>query len=179
MWTACWQAGFRRSDRFGRLRSYVRPLVRHRTAGHDIRQPWSLSLRRAWELVTNVGVSWAFVATMSFITSLRLPISSKMKRLSWKALSSGLGIQFGSEAFAGDIIADAILASLLARATATTRSGFLALMATIHSAKALLCLWATRNTDVHPTTSILRRYRLPFLVMAPSLSLPPLDAGSA
>src|SRR5271163_1391586 len=68
MWTASWQAGFRRSDRFGRLRSYVRPLVRHRTAGpDDIRQPWSLSLRRAWELVTDVGVSWAFVATVSFI----------------------------------------------------------------------------------------------------------------
>lgn len=59
------------------------------------------------------------------------------------------------------IIAQAILANLLAKATATTRSGFLALMATIHSAKAPLYLWATRNTDVHPTTSILRRYRLP------------------
>src|SRR5208337_359017 len=67
-----------------------------------------------------------------------------------------------------------ILASLLARATATMRSGFLALMATIHSAKAPLYLWAARNTDVHPTTSILRRYRLPFLVTPPSFSLPPL-----
>ena len=38
------------------------------------------------------------------------------------------------------IIAQAILASLLAKATATTRSGFLALMATIHSAMAPLYL---------------------------------------
>src|SRR5271165_5741831 len=39
-----------------------------------------------------------------------------------------------------DIIAQAILASLLASATATTRSGFLARIATIHSARAPLCL---------------------------------------
>src|ERR1700689_3102607 len=142
MWTACWQASFRRSDRFGRLRSYVRPLVRHRTAGpDDIRQPWSLSLRRAWELGPGVGGSWALGAAVSVITSLRLPISSKMKRLSWKAVSSGLGIQFGSEAFAGRHHRRRDSGQLVGQATATTRSGFLALMATIHSAKAPLCLW--------------------------------------
>jgi len=36
-------------------------------------------------------------------------------------------------------------------------------------------LAATRSTEVHPTTSILRKYRLPFLVMTPSFSLPPLE----
>src|SRR5271166_3835892 len=63
-----------------------------------------------------------------------------------------------------DMIAQHILASLLANATAT-----------IHSAREPLYLWATRRTEVQPTTSILRRYRLPFLVMAPSFSLPPLE----
>src|SRR5271166_4520760 len=74
-----------------------------------------------------------------------------------------------------DMIAQHILASLLANATATSRSGFLARIATIHSAREPLYLWATRRTEVQPTTSILRRYRLPFLVIAPSFSLPPLE----
>ena len=79
----------------------------------------------------------------------------KLKRRSWKSplFRPWYTVRFGRLSPV-DIIAHAILASLLARATATTRSGFLALMATIHSAKAPLCLWATRNTDVHPTTSI-------------------------
>ena len=85
MWTASWQAVFDALIALVGCGHMSGLLVRYRTAGpDDIRQPWSLSLRRALELVTAVGVSWAFVATVSFITSLRLPISSKLKRLSWK-----------------------------------------------------------------------------------------------
>src|SRR5271155_5867757 len=73
------------------------------------------------------------------------------------------------------MIAQQIRASLLARATATTRSGLFFLIAAIQSAKPPLYLAATRGAEVQPTTSILRKYRLPFLVMAPSLSLPPLE----
>src|SRR5271168_1886959 len=73
------------------------------------------------------------------------------------------------------MIAQQILASLLASATATRRSGFLARNAAIHSARAPLRLPATRSADVQPTTSIFRMYRLPCLVMAPSFSLPPLE----
>ena len=117
--------------------------------------------------MADVRVSWTFVATVSFITSLRLPIPSKLKRLSRRALYRQAFVESSvRKASPVDIIAQAILASLFARATATMRSGFLALMATIHSARAPLYLWATRKTDVHPTTSILRRYRLPFLVIA-------------
>jgi Transposase zinc-binding domain/Putative transposase len=54
-------SGFRRSDRFGRLRSYVRPVGADRTAGpDDIRQSWSLSLRRArgsWRMSGCPGLS--------------------------------------------------------------------------------------------------------------------------
>ena len=46
-----------------------------------------------------------------------------------------------------DMIAQHILASLLANATATTRSGFLARIATIHSAREPLYLWAADSDE--------------------------------
>jgi hypothetical protein len=73
------------------------------------------------------------------------------------------------------MIAQQIRAILLAKATAACRSGFLAFIATIHSARAPLYFAATRSTEVQPTTSILRKYRLPILVMEPSFSLPPVE----
>src|SRR5580658_962381 len=73
------------------------------------------------------------------------------------------------------MIAQQILASLLASATATRRSGFLARSAAIESARGPLRLRAKRSTAVEPTTSNLRIYRLPCLVTAPSLALPPLE----
>lgn len=73
------------------------------------------------------------------------------------------------------MIAQQILASLLASATATRRSGFLARNAAIESARGPLRLPAKRSTAVEPTTSNLRIYRLPCLVIAPSLALPPLE----
>jgi hypothetical protein len=73
------------------------------------------------------------------------------------------------------MIAQQILASLLASATATRRSGFLARNAAIQAARAPLRLPATRSAEAHPTTSIFRRYRSPCLVMAPSFSLPPVE----
>ncbi len=96
------------------------------------------------------------------------------QRRSWKALSSGLGIQFGSELSPVDIIAHAF-GQLVGQGDRDDALRLPGPHGDDPFGQGAFGLWATRNTDVHPTTSILRRYRLPFLVMAPSLSLPPLE----
>ena len=66
-----WQALFLRFERFGRLRSYVRPVdAEHMSAGLDeVRRPGSLSCERALRSWRLAGCSWSSVATVSFITS--------------------------------------------------------------------------------------------------------------
>ena len=71
------------------------------------------------------------------------------------------------------MIAQTIRASLLARATAATLNGLRALIALSQSPTAPLCRCATFNNDVAPRTKSRRSARLPFLVIGPSLVLPP------
>src|ERR1700710_2976005 len=101
------------------------------TAGPDeIRLPWSLSLRRALRLLTVSGCPWLFAAAVSVITSFLLfklePANSCRMLLGtarWAQALTYVAVRNPSPVV---MIAQQILASLLARATATSRSGFLA-----------------------------------------------------
>jgi len=73
------------------------------------------------------------------------------------------------------MMAQTILAVLLAKATVTTRTGLRASKAMRLGSAASGFLFACRTTAVMPTTSSLRRYLSPIFVMRPSRSLPPLD----
>src|SRR5208282_5917291 len=134
-----------------------------------------LEVRDGWRVV--LGLRWR---PFWIITSVRLPNfersdASSVASFFRPSASQALVYSSVRKLSPVDMIAQHILASLLAKATATTRSGFLAFIAAIQSARAPLYLWATRSTEVQPTTSILRKYRLPFFVMPPSFSLPPLE----
>jgi len=73
------------------------------------------------------------------------------------------------------IIAQRIRATLLAMATVTSLAGFFASRPTIQSRKAPLRLPTTLSSEVAPKTSSFLMYRLPCLVMPPSVCLPPLE----
>src|ERR1700730_12539243 len=73
------------------------------------------------------------------------------------------------------IVAQRILASLLASATVTSRAGFFASRPTIQSRKSPLRLPTTFSSEVAPNTSSFLMYRFPCLVMAPSAFLPPFE----
>src|SRR5271155_1540061 len=73
------------------------------------------------------------------------------------------------------MIAQTIRASLLANATATTLGGLRALSAASQSHNAPLRFGAPRKTEMAPNTRSRRIYRLPYLVIDPNLSLPPVE----
>ena len=73
------------------------------------------------------------------------------------------------------MIAQTILASLSANATATTLAGLRALSAASQSHNALLRFGAARKMEMAPNTSSRRIYRLPCLVIDPNFSLPPVE----
>ena len=109
MWTASWQALFR-AERFGRLRSYVRPGgAAHMSAGPDeVRRPESLSDLRASSSCLTTGCFWSSVATVSFIafqcacqTSNCDLCNCSVDMLAGRAASLRLREYFGAEDFAG------------------------------------------------------------------------------
>src|SRR5271166_2869704 len=124
------------------------------SAGLDeVRRLWSLIIAPSLMLMTARGVSLASV--VDHCRSSRLVALAKLLKsgdfvpyalanTSWRKTSPVV------------MIAQQIRASLLASATATRRSGFLARSAAIQPARAPLRLPATRRTEVQPTTSIVR-----------------------
>src|SRR5664279_3483506 len=176
---------FFRSERFGRLRSYVRPIGAELfSAGpNEVRRPEPLSSSRALRSFLVAGCSWCSVTTVSFITSVcacqtRTQTVETFLR-SLLVMTGVLGYAFAnisarklSPVF---IIAQRIRASLLASATVTSRAGFFARRATIQSRRGPFRLPTTFSSDVAPKTSCFLMYRLPCLVTLPSVCFPPLE----
>jgi len=98
------------AERFGRLRSYVRPGgAAHMSAGPDeVRRPKSLSDLRASSSCLTTGCFWSSVATVSFIafqcacqTSNCDLCNCSVDMLAGRAASLRLCEYFGAEDFAG------------------------------------------------------------------------------
>ena len=124
------------------------------------------------------GVLGLRSATVSFITSLRLPNSNRRTPLdALKATGTVLTPWRTSRcgSLAGRHHRPDDPGKLVGQRHRDQPCWLLGQKRAIQSRRAPLRLPATRSTEVAPSTSSFLMYRLPCLVMAPSFSLPPLE----
>ncbi len=169
------------AERFGRLRSYVRPGgAAHMSAGPDeVRRPESSSC-------LTTGCFWSSVATVSLIAFQCACQTSNCDLCNCSVDMLQICLQEGRRPYAFAnisarkispvlIIAQMIRASLLASATVTRRAGFFARSALSQPASAPLRLLTLRSSEVTERTSSFLMWRFPCLLMPPSVCLPPLE----
>lgn len=148
-----WQALFGRVERFGRLRSYVRPVgAEHMSAGPDeVRRPRFPSRMRASCSHDWSGYSWSPVATV-VVHHVICACQTRTQKPSVLEIAIGSYCAFANNSDRKPspvlIMPQTIRASLLAMATVTSLAGFLARRATIQSRTGPVRLLTTFSSEV-------------------------------